>query len=48
MIRMIAPHSSTTTAPAPALGGDTDAILRGVLDLSPDDVTALREAGALG
>ena len=35
-------------APAPALGADTDAILRDVLDLAPDEIAALREAGALG
>ncbi len=34
--------------PAPALGGDTDAVLREVLDLSPADIAALRRSGALG
>jgi crotonobetainyl-CoA:carnitine CoA-transferase CaiB-like acyl-CoA transferase len=37
-----------TTAPAPALGADTDAVLRDVLDLSREEIAALREAGALG
>jgi crotonobetainyl-CoA:carnitine CoA-transferase CaiB-like acyl-CoA transferase len=37
-----------TIAPAPALGADTDAVLRDVLDLAPADIAALREAGALG
>jgi crotonobetainyl-CoA:carnitine CoA-transferase CaiB-like acyl-CoA transferase len=37
-----------TIAPAPALGADTDAILREVLNLSPAEIAALREAGALG
>jgi crotonobetainyl-CoA:carnitine CoA-transferase CaiB-like acyl-CoA transferase len=37
-----------TTAPAPALGADTDAILRDILNLSPADIAALRRSGALG
>ncbi len=37
-----------TCAPAPALGADTDAVLREVLALSPDGIAALRESGALG
>ncbi len=35
-------------APAPALGADTDAVLRDVLDLPRDEITALRQSGALG
>jgi crotonobetainyl-CoA:carnitine CoA-transferase CaiB-like acyl-CoA transferase len=35
-------------APAPALGGDSDAILRDVLDFTPDQIAALRQSGALG
>jgi crotonobetainyl-CoA:carnitine CoA-transferase CaiB-like acyl-CoA transferase len=35
-------------APAPALGADTDAILRDVLGMSPDEIAALRQPGALG
>jgi crotonobetainyl-CoA:carnitine CoA-transferase CaiB-like acyl-CoA transferase len=34
--------------PAPGLGADTDAVLREVLGLSPGDIAALRQAGALG
>jgi len=37
-----------TTGVAPDLGADTDAVLREVLDLSPDRIAALRQAGALG
>ncbi len=33
---------------APALGADTDAVLQEVLDLSADQVAALRKSGALG
>jgi crotonobetainyl-CoA:carnitine CoA-transferase CaiB-like acyl-CoA transferase len=33
---------------APDLGADTDAVLRDVLDLSHDDIDALRRSGALG
>jgi crotonobetainyl-CoA:carnitine CoA-transferase CaiB-like acyl-CoA transferase len=33
---------------APELGADTDAVLREVLDLSPDRIAALRQSGALG
>jgi crotonobetainyl-CoA:carnitine CoA-transferase CaiB-like acyl-CoA transferase len=36
------------TGPAPTLGADTDAVLREVLDLSPAEIAALRETGALG
>lgn len=34
--------------PAPALGGDTDAVLAQVLGLAPDAIAALRRSGALG
>ncbi|HZU89879.1 MAG TPA: CoA transferase [Stellaceae bacterium] len=34
--------------PAPALGADTDAVLREVLALSDDEIAALRATGALG
>jgi crotonobetainyl-CoA:carnitine CoA-transferase CaiB-like acyl-CoA transferase len=33
---------------APAHGADTDAVLREVLDLPPEEIAALREGGALG
>jgi crotonobetainyl-CoA:carnitine CoA-transferase CaiB-like acyl-CoA transferase len=33
---------------APELGADTDTVLRNVLDLSPDQIAALRQAGAVG
>ena len=33
---------------APELGADTDAVLREVLDLSPDEIAALRNSGAFG
>ena len=33
---------------APDLGADTDAVLRDVLDLSHDEIDALRQSGALG
>jgi crotonobetainyl-CoA:carnitine CoA-transferase CaiB-like acyl-CoA transferase len=33
---------------APELGADTDAVLREVLDLSPERIAALRQLGALG
>jgi crotonobetainyl-CoA:carnitine CoA-transferase CaiB-like acyl-CoA transferase len=36
------------TGPAPGLGADTDAVLRDVLDLSGDEIAALRRSGALG
>ncbi|HJU18505.1 MAG TPA: CoA transferase [Stellaceae bacterium] len=36
------------TGPAPALGADTDAVLREVLGLSGEEIAALRAAGALG
>jgi crotonobetainyl-CoA:carnitine CoA-transferase CaiB-like acyl-CoA transferase len=32
----------------PELGTDTDAVLREVLDLSPDPIAALRRSGAFG
>src|SRR3984893_9930928 len=35
-------------APAPELGADTAAVLRDVLDLGEDEITALRQSGALG
>lgn len=34
--------------PAPALGADTDAVLRDVLGLAEDEIAALRAGGALG
>jgi crotonobetainyl-CoA:carnitine CoA-transferase CaiB-like acyl-CoA transferase len=37
-----------TSGAAPELGTDTDAVLRGVLDLSPDPLAALRRSGAFG
>lgn len=36
------------SGPAPALGADTEAVLRDVLDLSGEDIAALRATGALG
>jgi crotonobetainyl-CoA:carnitine CoA-transferase CaiB-like acyl-CoA transferase len=36
------------SGPAPALGADTEDVLRDVLELSPSDVSALRQSGALG
>jgi crotonobetainyl-CoA:carnitine CoA-transferase CaiB-like acyl-CoA transferase len=36
------------TGPAPALGGDTDAVLQGVLGMPADEVRDLRAAGVLG
>jgi len=33
---------------APELGADTDVILREVLNLSPDEITVLRQSGAFG
>jgi len=36
-----------TTGAAPALGADTDAVLREVLGLPPDEIAALRRSGAL-
>jgi crotonobetainyl-CoA:carnitine CoA-transferase CaiB-like acyl-CoA transferase len=36
------------TGPAPALGADTEIVLRDVLDLPPDRIAALFAAGALG
>jgi crotonobetainyl-CoA:carnitine CoA-transferase CaiB-like acyl-CoA transferase len=37
-----------TSGTAPELGADTATVLRGVLDLSSDDIAALRKSGALG
>jgi crotonobetainyl-CoA:carnitine CoA-transferase CaiB-like acyl-CoA transferase len=34
--------------PAPALGTDTDAVLRDVLGLGPNEIATLRDAGAFG
>jgi crotonobetainyl-CoA:carnitine CoA-transferase CaiB-like acyl-CoA transferase len=34
--------------PAPALGGDTNAVLRQLLGISPDRIAALHQSGALG
>ena len=34
--------------PAPGLGADTDAVLRNVLDMSGEEIAALRRSGALG
>jgi crotonobetainyl-CoA:carnitine CoA-transferase CaiB-like acyl-CoA transferase len=36
------------SGPARELGADTETVLRGVLDLSPDEIAALRRLGALG
>jgi crotonobetainyl-CoA:carnitine CoA-transferase CaiB-like acyl-CoA transferase len=36
------------SGPAPALGTDTEDVLRDVLELSPAEVTALRQSGAIG
>ena len=36
------------SGPAPGLGADTDTVLRDVLDISPADIAALRQSGALG
>ncbi|HEY1795577.1 MAG TPA: CoA transferase [Stellaceae bacterium] len=36
------------TGPAPGLGADTDAVLAEVLGLSPQEIAALRQTGALG
>lgn len=36
------------SGPAPALGADTDGVLRGILDLCTDDIAALRKSGAFG
>lgn len=36
------------SGPAPALGADTDAVLRDVLSLSGEEIAALRASGALG
>ena len=37
-----------TTGPAPKLGADTEIVLRAVLDMSSDQISALRQADALG
>jgi crotonobetainyl-CoA:carnitine CoA-transferase CaiB-like acyl-CoA transferase len=36
------------SGPAPGLGTDTDIVLRDLLDISPDEVAALRQSDALG
>ena len=36
------------TGPAPALGGDTDAVLREILGVAEEEIERLKEAGALG
>jgi len=36
------------SGPAPGLGGNTDAVLRDLLDMSPEGIAALRQSGALG
>ncbi|MGH7094619.1 MAG: CoA transferase, partial [Stellaceae bacterium] len=36
------------SGPAPALGADTEAVLRDVLGLPPDEIAALGKAGAFG
>jgi crotonobetainyl-CoA:carnitine CoA-transferase CaiB-like acyl-CoA transferase len=36
------------SGPAPELGGDTETVLREVLDLPADEIGALRQSGALG
>jgi crotonobetainyl-CoA:carnitine CoA-transferase CaiB-like acyl-CoA transferase len=36
------------TAPAPALGADTDRVLTEVLELPPERIAALRAVGAFG
>jgi crotonobetainyl-CoA:carnitine CoA-transferase CaiB-like acyl-CoA transferase len=36
------------TGPAPGLGADTDAVLRDVLSLPPEKITALRASGVFG
>jgi crotonobetainyl-CoA:carnitine CoA-transferase CaiB-like acyl-CoA transferase len=36
------------TGPAPGLGADSEAVLREVADLCPDDIAALRQSGAFG
>ena len=36
------------TGPAPALGANTDAVLRDLLGRSPDEIAELRQAGVLG
>jgi crotonobetainyl-CoA:carnitine CoA-transferase CaiB-like acyl-CoA transferase len=36
------------SSPAPALGADTDTVLRDVLRISPEKIAALRQSGALG
>jgi len=35
-------------SPAPALGGDTDAVLADVLGLTDEGIVRLRQAGAVG
>jgi crotonobetainyl-CoA:carnitine CoA-transferase CaiB-like acyl-CoA transferase len=36
------------SGPAPALGADTEQVLRDLLDLPADEIAALRRSGALG
>ena len=36
------------SGPAPGLGTDTDAVLRDLLDISSEEIAALRQSGALG
>jgi hypothetical protein len=40
--------STVTAGPAPRLGADTQAVLTGVLGLTPDAVAALRRDGVCG
>ena len=42
------PASAAISGAAPELGADTDAVLHEVLDLSPDEIAALRNSGAFG
>jgi crotonobetainyl-CoA:carnitine CoA-transferase CaiB-like acyl-CoA transferase len=37
-----------TSGAAPALGADTEMVLKKVLDVLPDRIAALRQSGALG
>jgi len=37
-----------TSGSAPELGADTEAVLREVLDMSSDQISALRQSGAVG
>jgi crotonobetainyl-CoA:carnitine CoA-transferase CaiB-like acyl-CoA transferase len=40
--------SETISNPAPRLGEHTDAVLGGLLSLSPDQIAGLRRQGAIG